>query len=119
MASHVRMSCPSVSPILGWKPYSNVHVGASMTPSSEMNSCTLIDPIHPPRSATSVSVLASPIAFDLACSRAIVKRNATPPKRLRIYQRDERRREDDRHRPSSFSFGGVDDMVHDCPSYCS
>jgi hypothetical protein len=28
------------SPILGSKPYSNVHVGASITPSRLMNSCT-------------------------------------------------------------------------------
>src|SRR6185437_9076037 len=32
------------SPILGSKPYSNVHVGASITPSRLMNSCTRIAP---------------------------------------------------------------------------
>src|SRR5688572_16951061 len=43
MASHVSVSRPSASPIRGWNPYSDVHVGASTTPSSDMNSCTLID----------------------------------------------------------------------------
>src|SRR5688572_25759423 len=33
------------SPILGSKPYSNVHVGASITPSRLMNSCTCIAPM--------------------------------------------------------------------------
>src|SRR5947209_20343505 len=33
------------SPIFGSKPYSNVHVGASITPSRLMNSCTRIAPI--------------------------------------------------------------------------
>jgi len=32
------------SPILGSKPYSNVHVGASITPSRLMNSCTWMAP---------------------------------------------------------------------------
>src|SRR3954471_23007478 len=33
------------SPIFGSKPYSAVHVGASITPSRLMNSCTCIAPI--------------------------------------------------------------------------
>src|SRR3954464_13432937 len=33
MASHPAVARPIASPILGSKPYSNVHVGASMTPS--------------------------------------------------------------------------------------
>ncbi len=33
-------NAPMASPILGSKPYSNVHVGASITPSRLMNSCT-------------------------------------------------------------------------------
>jgi hypothetical protein len=35
---------PRTSPIFGSKPYSNVHVGASITPSALMNSCTCIAP---------------------------------------------------------------------------
>src|SRR3954447_13878461 len=36
------VKAPMASPILGSKPYSNVQVGASITPSRLMNSCTLI-----------------------------------------------------------------------------
>src|SRR5919108_1930077 len=36
---------PRTSAILGSKPYSNVHVGASITPSRLMNSCTCTAPI--------------------------------------------------------------------------
>src|SRR3954449_11746973 len=39
------VKAPMASPILGSKPYSNVHVGASITPSRLMNSCTLIAPM--------------------------------------------------------------------------
>src|SRR3954463_15432448 len=38
------VSAPIVSPISGSKPYSNVHVGASITPSRLMNSCTCTPP---------------------------------------------------------------------------
>src|SRR3954451_19899844 len=38
------VSSPIASPIFGSNPYSNVHVGASMTPSRVMNSCTWISP---------------------------------------------------------------------------
>src|SRR5438477_7678237 len=38
------MTVAIVSPILGSKPKSNVHLGLSMTPSSELNSCTRILP---------------------------------------------------------------------------
>ena len=39
------VSAPIASPISGSKPYSNVHVGASITPSRLMNSCTCSSPI--------------------------------------------------------------------------
>src|SRR5919107_2055503 len=39
------VAAPIASPICGSKPYSNVHVGASTTPSRVMNSCTWISPI--------------------------------------------------------------------------
>src|ERR687890_2793234 len=38
------VAAPIASPICGSKPYSNVHVGASTTPSRLMNSCTCISP---------------------------------------------------------------------------
>src|SRR3954453_20271461 len=38
-------TAPLPSPIFGSKPYSAVHVGASITPSRLMNSCTWIAPI--------------------------------------------------------------------------
>src|SRR5918994_2445631 len=38
------VTAPMASPIWGSKPYSNVHVGASITPSRLMNSCTCICP---------------------------------------------------------------------------
>src|SRR5690349_17599942 len=39
---------PRASPIRGSNPNGNVQVGASMTPSRLMNSCTRIDPTFPP-----------------------------------------------------------------------
>src|SRR3954471_269907 len=42
------VNAPMASPIFGSKPYSNVHVGASTTPSRLMNSCTCIAPISSP-----------------------------------------------------------------------
>src|SRR3954451_2473154 len=39
------VNAPIASPIAGSKPYSNVQVGASITPSRLMNSCTWISPI--------------------------------------------------------------------------
>src|SRR3954468_4769443 len=39
------VNAPMASPIAGSKPYSNVQVGASITPSRLMNSCTWISPI--------------------------------------------------------------------------
>src|SRR4051794_34936958 len=38
------VTAPIASPILGSKPYSNVHRGSSITPSRLMNSCTWIAP---------------------------------------------------------------------------
>src|SRR3954447_5516525 len=39
------VTAPMASPIRGSKPYPTVHVGASMTPSRLMNSCTLTAPM--------------------------------------------------------------------------
>src|ERR1043165_6967987 len=47
-----------VSPIFGSKPNSEVHRGASITPSRLMNSCTRILPIGPPGSVSGHSTLA-------------------------------------------------------------
>src|SRR5919201_4295512 len=38
------VTAPMAAPIWGSNPYSNVHVGASMTPSRLMNSCTCTAP---------------------------------------------------------------------------
>src|SRR4051812_9262930 len=45
MPSALAVIAPIASPILGSNPNSNVQRGSSMTPSSEMNSCTLIRPM--------------------------------------------------------------------------
>jgi len=45
MASLLSVSRPIAAPILGSKPYSAVQIGASITPSRVMNSCTRIVPI--------------------------------------------------------------------------
>src|SRR5919198_1694201 len=42
------VTAPMTLSISGRKPYSNVHVGASITPSRLMNSCTCIAPIGSP-----------------------------------------------------------------------
>ena len=43
--SQCAVTAPIASPIRGSKPYSNVHVGASITPSTLVNSCTWISPM--------------------------------------------------------------------------
>src|SRR4051812_17686300 len=45
MPRELAVAAPMVSPMRGSKPYSNVHVGAPITPSRLMNSCTTIAPI--------------------------------------------------------------------------
>src|SRR5450631_2093589 len=44
IASHEPITAPRASPILGSNPNSNVQDGSSKTPSTAMNSCTLIVP---------------------------------------------------------------------------
>jgi len=45
MPSLPSTALPIAAPILGSKPYSAVQLGASITPSRVMNSCTRISPI--------------------------------------------------------------------------
>jgi hypothetical protein len=61
MPSERSVAAPIAAPICGSKPYSNVHVGASITPSRLMNSWTWISPTYYLRLVFAVEILAEAV----------------------------------------------------------